>query len=112
MTMDLKQQNIETGITALNIQGKSLKFIFNGTEVKLYLSGESSKVWVDGVRFSRDGSPEIQILVRADALIKSQNDETIKQLYNRYQDNPQIRFRESIKKVVGIELQSKAGMDL
>ena len=59
-----------------------------------------------------NGFKQPEILVRADALIKSQNDDAIKQLYNRYKDNPKIRFKESIKKIVGMELQSKAGMDL
>jgi DNA repair photolyase len=59
-----------------------------------------------------NGFKQPEILVRAYALIKSQNDDAIKQLYIRYKDNPKIRFKESIKKIVGMELQSKAGMDL
>ena len=63
MTMDLKQQNIDTGITSLSLQGKTFKLTLAGTEVKLYLCGDESKVWVDGIRFSRDGTPEIQTRV-------------------------------------------------
>ena len=59
-----------------------------------------------------NGFKQPEILARADALIKSQNDEAIKQIYNRYKDNPKIRFKESIKKVVGLELQELPGMDL
>jgi DNA repair photolyase len=59
-----------------------------------------------------NGFKQPEILVRADALIKSQNDDAIKQLYNRYKDNPKIRLKESIKKIVGLELLVKAGMDL
>jgi len=59
-----------------------------------------------------NGFKQPEILARAGALIQSQNDEAIKQLYNRYKTNPKIRFKESIKNVVGLELQSVAGMDV
>jgi DNA repair photolyase len=53
-----------------------------------------------------------EIVARAEVLMQSQNDEAIKELYDRYKDNPKMRFKESIKKVVGLELQSEAGMDV
>lgn len=53
-----------------------------------------------------------EILARAEALIAGQNDVAIKALYERHKGNPKIRFKESIKKVVGLELQTKSGMDL
>ncbi|MGD0036752.1 MAG: radical SAM protein [Bacteroidota bacterium] len=59
-----------------------------------------------------NGFTQPEILTRADALIESQNDKAIRKLYERYKDNPKIRFKESIKKVVGLELQTEAGMDI
>jgi hypothetical protein len=51
-------------------------------------------------------------MARADTLIASQNNIAIRGLYERYKYNPKIRFKESIKKVVGLKLLSTAGMDL
>jgi hypothetical protein len=33
-------------------------------------------------------------------------------LYERYRDNPLIKWKESIKKVVGIDLLTEAGLDI
>jgi len=41
----------------------------------------------------------------------NQTDDKIKKLYNAYKDNPKIKWKESIKKVVGIELSTKSGED-
>jgi DNA repair photolyase len=59
-----------------------------------------------------NGFKQPEILVRANGLISTQNDESIKGIYERYKENPKIRFKESIKKVVGLDLQSEPGMDL
>jgi hypothetical protein len=44
-------------------------------------------------------------------LLDSQNDERIWELYNRLKDNTKVRWKESIKKVVGLELATEAGLD-
>ena len=36
----------------------------------------------------------------------------IKSIYRRYKDNPMIRWKAEIKKVVGIPLAEKPGMDI
>ena len=41
-----------------------------------------------------------------------QTDEKIWAIYNRHKDNPKIKWKESIKKVVGIPPVEKAGMDM
>ena len=48
----------------------------------------------------------------AEQLMECQADEKIKQLYSRYKDNPLIKWKESIKKVVGLEVLTEAGMDV
>lgn len=42
----------------------------------------------------------------------SQSDENIKKLYNKLHGNPLIRWKESIKEVVGLELAKKPGLDV
>jgi hypothetical protein len=61
--MGLKRRNINTGVTSLIVQGKTLNLTFGEKEVKVHLDGDSSLVWVDGVRYSCSGSPEIQVRV-------------------------------------------------
>jgi len=41
-----------------------------------------------------------------------QCNEKIFRLYNKYKDNPKIKWKESIKKVVGIELPKEKGLDI
>lgn len=42
---------------------------------------------------------------------KINEESSIRKVYDRYKNNPKIRWKESIKKVVGIELAKKAGED-
>jgi hypothetical protein len=41
-----------------------------------------------------------------------QSDENIKQLYSQYKDNPKIKWKESIKKVLGIRISTDPGLDV
>jgi DNA repair photolyase len=45
-------------------------------------------------------------------LISGFTDSYIHSLYERYKDNPGIKWKESIKKIVGLEVATKAGTDL
>lgn len=49
---------------------------------------------------------------KAEELINSQNDEAIKELYEKHKDNKLIKWKESIKKVIGIKLNEEAGLDV
>jgi len=49
---------------------------------------------------------------RANELIQFQTDEKIKVLYKKLHKNPKLKWKESIKKVVGIELVRQKGMDV
>lgn len=42
---------------------------------------------------------------------RHQSDKKIKILYDRFKDNPMIKFKDSIKKVVGVDLNTEKGMD-
>ena len=53
------------------------------------------------------------IMVRAIEKIRSeQNDSAIKSIYSRLRDNPMIKWKKEIKKVVGIPLSGRNGMDM
>lgn len=52
------------------------------------------------------------VLKRAVSLMQSQSDEKIKELYERYKDNPKIKWKESIKEIVGLEVPTKKGLDV
>jgi hypothetical protein len=47
----------------------------------------------------------------ADRLIASQNDTRIMALYEHYRHDPKIRYKKSIKKIVGIPLLTVSGLD-
>jgi len=44
-------------------------------------------------------------------VLRSQNDERIKYIYNALKNEPKVRWKESIKKVVGLPLATEAGTD-
>jgi len=49
---------------------------------------------------------------KAEELIKWQSDENIKFLYSKLKDNKKIKWKESIKKVVDLQIQTKKGLDI
>ena len=49
---------------------------------------------------------------RANELLALQTDQWVMALYTRYKDDPAIRFKDSIKKVVGIERPTEKGLDV
>ena len=49
---------------------------------------------------------------RADALVRAQDDATIRSLYQRHKSDPLIRWKDSIKKVVGLRRPERRGMDV
>ena len=48
----------------------------------------------------------------ADRLIATWDDNAVKALYERYKNHPKIRWKDSIKKVVGLERPIEKGLDL
>lgn len=51
-------------------------------------------------------------LRRAEELIAIQSDTNIRALYGRYRKDPLIKWKDSIKQVIGLERPSQAGLDL
>ncbi|MDD4869569.1 MAG: radical SAM protein [Kiritimatiellae bacterium] len=52
------------------------------------------------------------VLARGEALLESQNDKNIRHLYMRLKDNPIIKWKESIKRVIGAVIPTKPGLDI
>ena len=50
--------------------------------------------------------------LKADELLKQQSDEWIIELYEKYRKNKMIKWKDSIKKVVGIHRPVKSGLDI
>lgn len=55
-------------------------------------------------------SPEIDAAIQR--IREGQTDDNIKAIYNRLKGNPVVRWKDSIKKVVGIKQAEKLGMDM
>ncbi len=63
-------------------------------------------------RLIQNGFNDETIMKRADELIAGQSDEWIYRLYEEFKNNSKVKWKESIKKVVGIELPEEIGMDI
>ena len=63
-------------------------------------------------RLGTNGQLNDETRTAAEQLLEWQSDMAIKRLYDRYKDNPKIKWKESIKKVVGIEVSTIKGEDM
>lgn len=63
-------------------------------------------------RLLHNGHIDVNILSMAEYLEASQTDERIFSLYERLKDHPKVKWKESIKKVVGLEVPTEAGLDI
>ena len=63
-------------------------------------------------RLKMNGEYDGAIPALADQLLLWQSDERIRALYERYKDDKLIKWKESIKKVVGLPVPTKIGMDV
>jgi hypothetical protein len=44
--------------------------------------------------------------------LSKQNDENIYEIYEMFKNDPLIKWKESIKKVVGLEIPTESGLDI
>jgi len=61
-------------------------------------------------RFGNNGDAVLRQAI--DNIKKGQTDVAIKSIYSRHRDNPMIKWKKEIKKVVGIPLTNENGMDI
>lgn len=62
-------------------------------------------------RLELNGEDDPITIAKAQELNQMQSDEFIWDLYLRYKDNPKVKWKESIKKVVGLEIATEPGLD-
>ena len=62
-------------------------------------------------RLKNNGHADSRMLKAAEQILKWQSDDAILELYEKYKDNPKIKWKESIKKVVGIDISVVKGED-
>jgi DNA repair photolyase len=63
-------------------------------------------------RLSHNGYKDSATVARARELMASLSDEYIFHLYDRYQGNDKIRWKESVKKILDIEVPTQVGLDI
>lgn len=63
-------------------------------------------------RIKINGYSDKKTLKKANELIAWQSDENMVSLYENYKDNPKIKWKESIKKIVGLDLPTERGLDI
>ena len=73
-------------------------------------------IWIGKMNFvlrrlRTNGQLNTENLAAAEQLLERQSDDAIKELYARYKDNPIIKWKESIKNIVGLEVSTIKGED-
>ena len=73
-------------------------------------------IWLGNANFLPDrllknGVDKVMWLAAYD-LLRGQNNDFIWDLYRKYEDDPKIKWKESIKKIVGIEIPTEPGKDV
>jgi hypothetical protein len=65
-----------------------------------------------GNRLAINGVNDPITILKAKQLMAMYSDAWIRELYMPYKDHPQIKWKESIKKVVGLEIPLEKGLDV
>jgi DNA repair photolyase len=63
-------------------------------------------------RMHTNGNNSVEDTNKTTQLMSWHNDINIMKLYEQYKDDPIIKWKESIKKVVGLEIPTEAGLDI
>jgi DNA repair photolyase len=77
----------------------------------------TDSIWIGKANFllrrlKMNGITDIETTNRANELLQLQSDEKIKSLYNNLMNNKKVKWKESIKKVVQLEISTKKGLDI
>jgi DNA repair photolyase len=74
----------------------------------------SDSIWIGTMnhtsRFGKDANPVLQKAI--ERIRKGQTNSIIKAIYRRHKNNSMIKWKKEIKKIVGIPLAEKSGMDI
>jgi len=63
-------------------------------------------------RIRMNGYTDIETFKKANELLTWQKDSKIMDLYERFKTNPKIKWKESIKKIVDLEISESKGLDI
>jgi len=63
-------------------------------------------------RIAINGANDFVTLEAMKHLMSMHSDDWIRSLYSRHKDNPQIKWKESIKKIIGLEISKEKGLDV
>jgi len=63
-------------------------------------------------RLKANGFTDTETLYRAEELIALMSDDWIWELYETYKKNPKIKWKESVKKVLKLEIPTECGLDV
>ena len=85
--------------------------------IEIMLPFVTDAIWLGKANFllrrlKMNGINGFETIKKAIQLIEWQKEENILILYNKYKHNPKIKWKESIKKIVGIELPLVKGLDV
>lgn len=77
----------------------------------------TDSIWLGKMNFperrikANCGNQIVDMAERLQVIHITQSDKAIQKLYEKYKDNPIIKWKESIKKVVGLDLATEKGLD-
>ena len=76
----------------------------------------TDSIWLGKINRLRNILPQncpndVEAIARGEKLMAMQNDDAIRALYHRYSDDPKIKWKDRIKKVIGLERPTALGLD-
>lgn len=105
------EQGFKTSLSCEPMLDDNVQAIVNDLEQYV-----TDSIWIGKMNFllrrlKANNCSDEMTLQKADQLIRMQSDDKIKQLYSQLCNNPKIKWKESIKKVVGLEISNDKGCD-
>ena len=103
------QKGFKTSVSCEpNLDGPNVVFLFHKLEPWV-----TDSIWIGKMNKIRERVPceTDEDKHRIDSVEKGQTDEMIKAIYNALKDEPKVRWKESYKEVLGLDLAEKAGLD-
>lgn len=105
------EQGFKTSLSCEPMLDDNVQAIVNDLEQYV-----TDSIWIGKMNFllrrlKANNCCDEMTLQKADQLIRMQSDDKIKQLYFQLCNNPKIKWKESIKKVVGLEISNDKGCD-
>lgn len=76
----------------------------------------TDSIWIgmmnDVCRRLKINGADAEIIEKGKALVRSHNKEWISDLHSRLKDNPKIKWKDSIKKILGLDRPTEKGLDI